>query len=94
MLMYAYRIVKNEDVVFKKGIFIPLDIRLSRISKDKNFWLKLEKETYLPLLHLDSIIWLTFNLSIDNLNIPKELKDKLLCLKKVLSSQFQSGKVI
>jgi len=86
MLMYAYRIVKNEDVPFKKGIFIPLDSRLSRISKDKEFWLKLEKETYIPLLHLDSIIWPTFNLNINGLNIPKELKDKLLCLKKALDS--------
>ncbi|OMH40436.1 N-glycosylase/DNA lyase [Desulfurobacterium indicum] len=59
MFIYACRIMYNKNIIAPKGIFIPMDSRIKSISDDKNFWKKLEKETKIPLIHIDAILWLS-----------------------------------
>ena len=61
MFIYAFRVAFDEDIFAPSGIMIPLDSRISKISKDKDFWRRLEKETGIPLLHIDAILWLSDN---------------------------------
>ncbi len=58
MFIYAYRAKFGENLMSPMGIMIPIDVRISKISKDKEFWKRLERETKVPLLHIDSIFWL------------------------------------
>ena len=61
MFIYAFRIAFCKDIFAPCGIMIPLDSRISKISEDKDFWRKLEKETGIPLLHIDAVLWLSDN---------------------------------
>jgi DNA-(apurinic or apyrimidinic site) lyase len=87
MLFYAYRIVSNEFKKFPFGIMIPLDVRIKKISDDKEFWKKLENKVGIPLLHLDAILWVSFGLKEEELNKIKDenLKKKIKKLKMILN---------
>ncbi|WP_180706420.1 N-glycosylase/DNA lyase [Desulfurobacterium atlanticum] len=61
MFIYAFRIAFGKDIFAPCGIMIPLDSRISKISKDKDFWKRLEKETGIPLIHVDAVLWLSDN---------------------------------
>ncbi len=60
MFIYACRIMYNEKLIAPKGIFIPMDSRIKSISEDKSFWKKLEEETKIPLIHIDAVLWLSY----------------------------------
>lgn len=80
MFGYACRIIKDQRIVFPKEIFIPLDSRLKKISDKKEFWIRVSEETGIPLLHVDSLIWITLGLSdkeierIENKNLRGKIK--------------------
>ncbi|MCG2868994.1 MAG: N-glycosylase/DNA lyase [Candidatus Nanopusillus sp.] len=84
---YGLRII-GYKIIFPFEIFIPIDNRIGKISKDKNFWIKLSKETNIPLLHIDSLIWITMGL--DNDKIEKieneKLRNKIKLLKNYLDN--------
>ncbi|MFP3256479.1 MAG: N-glycosylase/DNA lyase [Candidatus Nanopusillus acidilobi] len=84
---YGLRIV-GYKIIFPFEIFIPIDNRISKISKDKNFWIKLSKEINIPLLHIDSLIWITMGLNNDKIEGIKneELKNKIKLLKNYLDN--------
>jgi len=67
MYLYATDIIENKHHFSPFGIMIPMDSRIKKISSDKNFWYSLEKKTSIPLLHIDSILWMSlsghFNIS-------------------------------
>ena len=58
MFLYAIDIIFQKHFIAPFGIMIPLDSRIKKISADKKFWQDVEKETQIPLLHIDSILWL------------------------------------
>ncbi len=81
MFMYAYKIVYKRKPKGLENIFIPLDIRLSKISKNKNFWIKLFKYINFSPIELDVILWVPQNLDRKTLNnLNKELKNKIMDL--------------
>ena len=80
---YGLRIVGNK-FIFPMEIDIPIDVRISKISSDKNFWRKLSEETKIPQLHIDSLIWVTLNLDVESIK-ENELKEKVKRLKSILS---------
>lgn len=80
-------------MIFPFEIFIPIDNRIGKISKDLNFWINLSKEVKIPLLHIDSLIWVTFGLSnqeIENIE-PNFLKRKIIELKNFLTNFHGPG---
>ena len=84
---YGLRII-GYKIIFPFEIFIPIDNRVGKISKDKNYWIKLSKETNIPLLHIDSLIWITMGLNNDKIERIKdeELKNKIKLLKNYLDN--------
>jgi DNA-(apurinic or apyrimidinic site) lyase len=84
---YGLRII-GYKIIFPFEIFIPIDNRIGKISKDKKFWIELSKKVNIPLLHIDSIIWITMGMNneeiekIDN----KELREKIIELKNYLDN--------
>jgi len=82
MVGYGLRIIGNK-LIFPMEIDIPIDVRISKISSDKNFWRKLSEETKIPQLHIDSLIWVTLNLDVESIK-ENELKVKIKKLKEVL----------
>jgi DNA-(apurinic or apyrimidinic site) lyase len=84
---YGLRII-GYKIIFPFEIFIPIDNRIGKISKDKNYWIKLSKETKIPLLHIDSLIWITMGLNNDKIERIKdeELKNKIKLLKNYLDN--------
>jgi DNA-(apurinic or apyrimidinic site) lyase len=84
---YGLRII-GYKIIFPFEIFIPIDNRIGKISKDKNYWIKLSKETNIPLLHIDSLIWITMGLDNDKIERikNKELKNKIKLLKNYLDN--------
>jgi DNA-(apurinic or apyrimidinic site) lyase len=86
MFIYACRVVTGKDIIAPHTVFIPLDVRLKKISPEREFWLKLGKEIGIPLLHLDAVIWVTMGAKEEFLKRIEDtnLSDKLLRLKKVL----------
>jgi DNA-(apurinic or apyrimidinic site) lyase len=84
---YGLRII-GYKIIFPFEIFIPIDNRIGKISKDKNFWIKLSKETNIPLLHIDSLIWITMGLDNDKIEKIKneELRNKIKLLKNYLDN--------
>ncbi len=75
-------------IVFPFEIFIPIDNILGKISKDKNYCIKLSKETNIPLLHIDSLIWITMGLDNDEIELIKneKLRNKIKLLKNYLDN--------
>jgi DNA-(apurinic or apyrimidinic site) lyase len=84
---YGLRII-GYKIIFPFEIFIPIDNRIGKISKDKNYWIKLSKEINIPLLHIDSLIWITMGLDNDKIDRIKneELKNKIKLLKNYLDN--------
>jgi len=84
---YGLRII-GYKIIFPFEIFIPIDNRIGKISKDKNYWIKLSKEINIPLLHIDSLIWITMGLDNDKIEGIKneELKNKIKLLKNYLDN--------
>jgi len=84
---YGLRII-GYKIIFPFEIFIPIDNRIGKISKDKNYWIKLSKEINIPLLHIDSLIWITMGLNNDKIEGIKneELKNKIKLLKNYLDN--------
>jgi DNA-(apurinic or apyrimidinic site) lyase len=84
---YGLRII-GYKIIFPFEIFIPIDNRIGKISKDKNYWIKLSKEINIPLLHIDSLIWITMGLDNDKIERIKneELKNKIKLLKNYLDN--------
>ncbi|AMD29814.1 hypothetical protein Nps_01840 [Candidatus Nanopusillus acidilobi] len=84
---YGLRII-GYKIIFPFEIFIPIDNRIGKISKDKNYWIKLSKETNIPLLHIDSLIWITMGLDNDKIERIKneKLRNKIKLLKNYLDN--------
>jgi len=84
---YGLRII-GYKIIFPFEIFIPIDNRIGKISKDKNYWIKISKETNISLLHIDSLIWITMGLNNDKMERIKdeELKNKVKLLKNYLDN--------
>ncbi|EOD42297.1 8-oxoguanine DNA glycosylase [Candidatus Nanobsidianus stetteri] len=84
---YGLRII-GYKIIYPFEIFIPIDNRIGKISKDKNYWIKLSKEINIPLLHIDSLIWITMGLNKDKIERIKneELKNKIKLLKNYLDN--------
>jgi len=84
---YGLRII-GYKIIYPFEIFIPIDNRIGKISKDKNYWIKLSKEINIPLLHIDSLIWITMGLNNDKIEGIKneELKNKIKLLKNYLDN--------
>jgi len=84
---YGLRII-GYKIIFPFEIFIPIDNRIGKISKDKNYWIKLSKEINIPLLHIDSLIWITMGLNNDKIEGIKneELRNKIKLLKNYLDN--------
>jgi DNA-(apurinic or apyrimidinic site) lyase len=84
---YGLRII-GYKIIYPFEIFIPIDNRIGKISKDKNYWIKLAKEVNIPLLHIDSLIWITIGLDNDKIEKIKneELKNKIKLLKNYLDN--------
>ena len=84
---YGLRII-GYKIIFPFEIFIPIDNRIGKISKDKNYWIKISKETNIPLLHMDSLIWITMGLDNDKIERIKneDLKNKIKLLKNYLDN--------
>lgn len=84
---YCLRIL-GYKITFPSDIFIPIDNRISKISKDKNFWLEISKKLKIPLLHLDSIIWVTYGMSYEEIEKigDENLKAKMKRLKEFLNN--------
>jgi len=91
MVGYGLRIIGNK-LIFPMEIDIPIDVRISKISSDKNFWRKLSEETKIPQLHIDSLIWVTLNLDVESIK-ENELKEKVKKLKNILSEIISSKKL-
>jgi len=84
---YGLRII-GYKIIFPFEIFIPIDNRIGKISKDKNYWIKISKETNISLLHIDSLIWITMGLDDDKIERinDEDLKNKIKLLKNYLDN--------
>lgn len=89
MFGYGLRII-GYKIIYPFEIDIPIDNRISKISKDIKFWRELSKNVNIPPLHIDSIIWITFGLNIDEINSIKNdnLKEKIVILKDYLNKVY------
>ncbi len=65
-----------ENVLPDKNIFIPLDSRLSKISTNKQDWLKLSKETWYSLLLLDTLFYISLWWDLEKIE-DLELREKV-----------------
>ncbi len=88
MFIYGCRIITKKPLFASNEIFIPLDVRLKKISPDKEFWKNLSREIEIPLLHLDAILWLTLGGGKKFINQigDEQLKKKLQRLLEVLKT--------
>jgi DNA-(apurinic or apyrimidinic site) lyase len=91
MFIYACRIATSKPIKAPFDIEIPLDVRLKKISPELEFWRKLSEELGIPPLHLDAVVWLSLGGDKKFLeNLPEELKEKILKLRKVLKEMETS----
>lgn len=86
MLNYAFRII-GVKVFFENEISIPIDYRIGKISKNINFWRDISQKTKIPLIYIDSLVWLTFNLDVKKIK-EKELREKIVKLKNFLDKNI------
>ncbi len=84
MYIYGIRII-GYNIDYPKEIFIPIDNRIGKISQDKKFWIKLSENTNLPLLAIDSLIWITLGININNIE-ENNLREKIKKLKEYLNN--------
>lgn len=89
MLLYACTIATNTNVRSDFGIMIPLDSRIKKISDNMDFWKKVERKTSIPLLHIDSILWIAMGMKSDKLKeLNKKLSANILLLKEYLEKFY------
>ncbi len=85
MLLYGCRIVEDKSLMAPFEIFIPIDSRISKINKEKIFWENLSLKTGIPLIHIDSILWVIMGLSYEEVEkLGEGLKEKAKKLKEYL----------
>ncbi len=85
MLLYACRLAKNKEITAPLGIFIPMDSRIQKLTKDKNFWLNIESQIGISLLHIDSILWITMGANKEEIEkLPYPLQEKVQKLKEFI----------
>jgi len=71
MFGYGCRITRSTFFPFPKEVPIPLDSRIKKITSKLTkedpigFWFKISRKTSIPCLHIDSILWVTYGLSLD-----------------------------
>ncbi|SMP16049.1 DNA-(apurinic or apyrimidinic site) lyase [Desulfurobacterium pacificum] len=76
MLNYAVKVAEGDELEGLEEIAIPLDSRIGRISKDRDFWRKLSEKTGILQIKLDAIFWICQNE--EHLkSLPEELRMKL-----------------
>jgi DNA-(apurinic or apyrimidinic site) lyase len=86
MFMYGYRIAFGKNPKNLEKISIPLDSRLSKISKDKTFWKDLSEKTKIPPIRLDAVFWISMGMSKKEIEkLPESLKEKVVEVRKVIS---------
>ncbi|MEM0324541.1 MAG: N-glycosylase/DNA lyase [Candidatus Aenigmatarchaeota archaeon] len=83
ILGYTLRII-GYKIIFPFDIQIPIDYRIGKISKSMEFWKKLSEKCKIPPLHIDSLIWISYNLDIEKIK-EGNLKSKIILLKSYLS---------
>ncbi len=89
MLLYGCRIVKKKKLFAPDDIFIPLDNRIKKIEEGKRFWREISEKTRIPLLHIDSIIWITMGLGEENIKkLDPKLSKKVNKLKIFLNNML------
>ncbi len=87
MFGYAMRIYIGKFIPYPFEIAIPLDSRIKKITEKFTeedpikFWFKVSKETSIPCLHIDSIIWTLYRK--DPEEIKNYLPEKYKILKKI-----------
>lgn len=85
MFRYGYKIVFGKMAKKLEQITIPLDSRLSKISKDRSFWKKLSEESKIPQVELDALFWIPMGMSEEEIEkLPETLRNKISNLKIVL----------
>ena len=75
MFIWALRIIWY-DKYPSKDIYIPVDNRIWKISKNKDFWLQISEQTWYPLLILDTLFYISLSGNFENIKDQK-LKTKL-----------------
>ena len=82
MLLYGCRIISGTNISTPPSLFIPLDSRMQKISKNKKFWEELSENTNIPLLHIDSLLWITMGKNEQEINkLGNPLREKIRNLK-------------
>lgn len=71
------------DKIPSLWIYIPVDNRIWKISKNKNFWLEIEEKTWYPLLLLDTLFYISLWWDLENIRNQK-LKNKIIQIKNFL----------
>ena len=89
MFGYAARIVLSKFNPYPMEIPIPEDVRIIKLTRKltnerpRDFWMKIAKESNVPPLHIDSILWpLLGGARVEE--APPELKEKLEKLIRVI----------
>ncbi len=86
MFIWWWRIIW-ENIIPDKDIFIPLDNRLLKISKNKQDWLDLLWETWYSLLLLDTLFYISLWWDIEKIE-DLELREKVSNFKDFLENEF------
>jgi DNA-(apurinic or apyrimidinic site) lyase len=76
MLTYCHRITRGREPEGVEEFPVPIDSRLSKVSKEPAFWKELSAKSGIPQLHLDAIFW---NEPLPEL--PDRLKRAMMALK-------------
>ncbi len=84
IFIYCIRITDNIEIFAPSEIFIPLDSRIKKINPSKNFWKSFSKQTHIPLLHIDSILWLSINNNSFINKLKPSIRKKIIELHKNL----------
>ncbi|ASJ16582.1 N-glycosylase [Thermococcus chitonophagus] len=89
MFGYASRIAFSEFIPYPMEIPIPEDVRIIKVTRKltqenpRKFWREVARQTGVPPLHIDSIIWPILG-GADISRAPKPLRFKLLKLYKLI----------
>lgn len=86
MLNYAFRIIGRKTSSIEK-IFIPIDFRIGKISRNINFWKRIYEKTKIPLIFIDSLIWVTYNMDVNKIE-EESLREKVKKLKNFLNNNI------
>ena len=87
MFIWAERIIWYEKYP-SFDIYIPVDNRIWKISKNKDFWLDIAKQTWYPLLLLDTLFYISLWWNTENIKNSK-LKTKVKKFSKLLKNTIR-----